>query len=56
MIIEIFKQVNHYLNSPEATIVTFPVGFPELVPLASIFLITSTPLSTLPKTTCFPSK
>ena len=36
--------------------VTCALGFPSGVPLASIALTTSWPLSTSPNTTCFPSR
>jgi hypothetical protein len=42
-------------SSPASLIVTFLAGDPEGVPCASIFLTTSIPSSTSPKTTCLPS-
>mmetsp|Transcript_2830 Transcript_2830/g.10263 ORF Transcript_2830/g.10263 Transcript_2830/m.10263 type:complete len:255 (+) Transcript_2830:3433-4197(+) len=42
-------------SSPQSITVTFLLVLPDLLPSASIFLITSKPSSTRPNTTCLPS-
>ena len=44
-----------YHSSPLSMMETLLDGFPDLVPTLSIFLTTSIPDTTWPKTTCFPS-